>query len=102
MPVGTDILPSRYRSAQRVGHGGMGEIYRANDETLGRTVAIKLLAERYAEDQSIRLRFMREALAAARHPGERPPRPRRRRLRASDGRPAVPPRVDDGRGRGPR
>src|SRR5437763_12510123 len=70
MPVGTDILPSRYRSAQRVGHGGMGEIYRANDETLGRTVAIKLLAERYAEDQSIRLRFMREALAAARLSGE--------------------------------
>ena len=70
MPVGTDIFPPRYHGAQRIGHGGMGEIYRATDDTLGRSVAIKLLADRYAEDQGIRRRFMREALAAARLSGE--------------------------------
>ena len=44
----------------------MGEIFRADDEVLGRTVAIKVLAERYARDESVRARFTREALAAAR------------------------------------
>jgi serine/threonine-protein kinase len=48
----------------------MGEIYRATDSTLGRVVAVKLLAERYSRDDSIRQRFTREALAAARLSGE--------------------------------
>jgi predicted Ser/Thr protein kinase len=48
----------------------MGEIYRATDATLGRAVAVKVLAERYAEDDAIRERFTREALAAARLSGE--------------------------------
>src|SRR5689334_16742517 len=69
MPVSTDILPPRYRGAKRIGHGGMGAIYRATDDTLGRAVAIKVLAERYAEDESVRRRFTREALAAARLSG---------------------------------
>ena len=51
-------------------YGGMGEIFRAEDEVLGRTVAIKVLAERYARDESLRSRFTREALAAARLSGE--------------------------------
>jgi len=63
-------LPPRYRRPERIGQGGMGEIFRAEDEVLGRTVAIKLLAERYARDASIRARFKREALAAARLAGE--------------------------------
>jgi predicted Ser/Thr protein kinase len=70
MPVETNILPPRYRGPQRVGRGGMGEIYRATDATLGRAVAIKVLAERYAEDDAVRERFTREALAAARLSGE--------------------------------
>ncbi|MDQ5820733.1 MAG: serine/threonine protein kinase [Actinomycetota bacterium] len=70
MPVETDILPPRYRGPQRVGRGGMGEIYRATDATLGRAVAVKVLAERYAEDDAVRERFTREALAAARLSGE--------------------------------
>ena len=70
VPVETDILPPRYRGPQRVGRGGMGEIYRATDTTLGRAVAVKLLAERYAEDETVRERFTREALAAARLSGE--------------------------------
>jgi serine/threonine-protein kinase len=48
----------------------MGDIYRATDAVLGRVVAIKILAERYAEDKSIRERFTREALSAARLSGE--------------------------------
>jgi eukaryotic-like serine/threonine-protein kinase len=70
MSVATDILPPRYRSPERVGVGGMGEIYRAEDTTLGRQVAIKVLSDRYAEDVSVRQRFKREALAAARLSGE--------------------------------
>lgn len=48
----------------------MGDIYLATDELLGREVAVKLLADRYAADTGIRQRFKREALAAARISGE--------------------------------
>ena len=44
----------------------MGEIYEACDATLGRDVAVKVLAEHYAHDAALRARFTREALAAAR------------------------------------
>jgi eukaryotic-like serine/threonine-protein kinase len=71
MAVDTDIFPARYRGAQQIARGGMGEIYRATDSTLGRAVAIKILAERYAKDDAVRERFTREALAAARLSGER-------------------------------
>jgi eukaryotic-like serine/threonine-protein kinase len=67
--VETDVLPARYRGPQRIGRGGMGEIYRATDETLGRAVAVKVLAERFAQDEAVRERFTREALAAARLSG---------------------------------
>ena len=50
MPKTTEILPPRYRGAQPIGKGGMGEIYRATDSTLGRAVAVKMLAARFAED----------------------------------------------------
>src|SRR5919202_4677521 len=70
MAVGVELLPARYRGPQRIGRGGMGEIFRATDSVLGRAVAIKILGERYAEDDSIRERFTREALAAARLSGE--------------------------------
>jgi tRNA A-37 threonylcarbamoyl transferase component Bud32/tetratricopeptide (TPR) repeat protein len=68
--VKTSILPPRYREPELIGRGGMGDIYRATDAVLGRVVAIKILAERYAEDKSIRERFTREALSAARLSGE--------------------------------
>jgi len=70
LPVETNILPPRYRDPQLVGYGGMGEIYRAEDVALGRTVAVKVLAERYALDEGVRGRFTREALTAARLSGE--------------------------------
>jgi hypothetical protein len=65
-----DLLPPRYRDPERVGHGGMGEIFCAMDESLGRPVAIKVLSERFAQDHAVRRRFTREALAAARLSGE--------------------------------
>jgi tetratricopeptide (TPR) repeat protein len=70
MPVSTQLLPPRYRSPRRAGRGAMGDIYVATDEVLGRDVAVKLLAERYAADSGIRQRFKREGLAAARISGE--------------------------------
>jgi hypothetical protein len=60
------VLPDRYAHPEWIGHGGMGDIARAEDTTLGRIVAVKLLAERYAADEAVRARFTREALAAAR------------------------------------
>jgi serine/threonine-protein kinase len=66
MAVDTELLPPRYRSPQRLGRGAMGDIYLATDELLGREVAVKVLADRYAADEGIRERFKREALAAAR------------------------------------
>ena len=63
------LLPPRYRDPQHLARGGMGDVYRATDTQLGRTVAIKVLADRYADDESVRERFKREALAAARLSG---------------------------------
>jgi eukaryotic-like serine/threonine-protein kinase len=70
MALATDILSPRYREPERIGRGGMGDIYRARDSVLGREVAVKILGDRYAQDESVRQRFTREALAAARLSGE--------------------------------
>ncbi|MGH3025623.1 MAG: serine/threonine-protein kinase, partial [Gaiellaceae bacterium] len=63
------VLPARYLDPHPIGSGGMGEIFRATDRELGRDVAIKLLARRFADDEALRGRFEREALAAARLSG---------------------------------
>jgi tRNA A-37 threonylcarbamoyl transferase component Bud32 len=68
--VDGSILPGRYEEPRLIGRGGMGEIYLARDRTLGRTVAVKVLAERLAEEQELRERFRREALTAAKLSGE--------------------------------
>jgi eukaryotic-like serine/threonine-protein kinase len=60
------VLPRRYASPVLVAHGGMGQVYRATDSALERTVAVKLLADRYVGDDDARARFRREGLAAAR------------------------------------
>jgi serine/threonine-protein kinase len=67
--VGT-TYDGRYRIERRIGSGGMANVYLAEDETLGRRVAIKVLHQRYAEDSQFIERFLREASAAAKlnHP----------------------------------
>jgi serine/threonine protein kinase len=59
-----------YRLESRVGGGGMGEVYRARDTRLGRTVAIKVLLSHIAADEPGRERFEREArvVAGLNHP----------------------------------
>src|SRR5918996_2690850 len=70
MSTEAGVLPARYAEPRPIGHGGMGEIYVARDRELGRQVAIKLLDERFAGDESLRRRFQREALTAARLSGQ--------------------------------
>ncbi|HSF62653.1 MAG TPA: protein kinase [Gaiellaceae bacterium] len=67
--MATDVLPKRYSRPTLVARGGMGEVYRATDSVLERTVAVKLLSDRFAREPESRARFQREALAAARLSG---------------------------------
>jgi len=59
-----------YRIVERIGAGGMGEVYRAQDEHLGRDVAIKVLPPGTLSDETARKRFRNEALTLSRlnHP----------------------------------
>jgi eukaryotic-like serine/threonine-protein kinase len=59
-------LPDRYRVVRHIANGGMASVWAAEDELLGRLVAVKVLAPGYAADASARRRFEREARAAAR------------------------------------
>ena len=61
---------AQYRLAERIGEGGMGEVWRATDTTLGRDVAIKILPAAFAADAERLARFEREAklLASLNHP----------------------------------
>lgn len=62
-------LPPRYTDVQHIARGGMGDVYRATDTVLGRTVAVKVLSERYADDDDVKRRFKNEGLAAGRLSG---------------------------------
>jgi beta-lactam-binding protein with PASTA domain/predicted Ser/Thr protein kinase len=59
------LFDGRYRILRKLGSGGMANVYLAEDEDLGRRVAIKILNERYASDDSFNERFRREAKSAA-------------------------------------
>ena len=59
------MLGDRYEIGAPLGRGGMATVYGGRDRVLGRAVAIKVLAERYAGDEKFVTRFRREARAAA-------------------------------------
>ena len=59
------VFGGRYRLTERIGVGGMAEVYKASDEVLGRTVAVKVMLPHYAADPTFAARFKQEAQAAA-------------------------------------
>src|ERR671910_1006962 len=68
LPSGTRL--GTYEITHALGAGGMGEVYRARDSKLGRSVAIKVILEAFGADSDRIARFEREAkvLAAVNHP----------------------------------
>jgi beta-lactam-binding protein with PASTA domain/predicted Ser/Thr protein kinase len=62
--IGT-VFDGRYRIVRKLGTGGMADVYLAEDQELGRRVAIKILNDRHAADDSFIERFRREAKNAA-------------------------------------
>jgi serine/threonine-protein kinase len=64
------LLGGRYRLERRLGRGGMAVVHLAQDTVLERPVAVKLLAERFGDDEELRERFLREGRFAAKlsHP----------------------------------
>ena len=59
------LLNNRYQLLERIGSGGMADVFRARDLMLERTIAIKVLHETYSDDKALQDRFKQEARAAA-------------------------------------
>ena len=70
MPFAPGTWLGQYEILEHIGSGGMGEVYRANDNKLKREVALKVLPEVFARDPDRVARFRREAqlLAQLNHP----------------------------------
>jgi len=64
-PSAGQVFGSRYELVSRIAIGGMGEVWKATDTVIGRTVAIKILKEEYLGDPGFRERFRAEARHAA-------------------------------------
>jgi serine/threonine protein kinase/tetratricopeptide (TPR) repeat protein len=65
LPLATDTKIGHYRIIEKIGAGGMGEVYLAQDTKLSRKVALKFLPSFLCQDEECRKRFAREAQAAA-------------------------------------
>src|SRR5687768_12647614 len=55
----------RYRIVRRIGVGGMGEVFLAEDQKLNRQIAVKVLSADFASDQDRMMRFVHEAISAS-------------------------------------
>jgi serine/threonine protein kinase/tetratricopeptide (TPR) repeat protein len=64
--IANGTVVSHYKIISKIGIGGMGEVYLAQDTELERRIALKFLSSRLCQDQDCRARFRREAQAAAR------------------------------------
>ncbi|MGQ0763922.1 MAG: serine/threonine-protein kinase, partial [Acidobacteriota bacterium] len=65
MSLTTGTKLGRYEIRSQIGAGGMGEVYLADDTTLGRRVALKLLPREHTQDEERLRRFKQEAKAAS-------------------------------------